>query len=71
MSARHLAGRRKKYLVGLPKDATIPKFLRPSEIERAKEIAEENPDESWSSILDRVVCSSFPDLNSVLNESKS
>jgi hypothetical protein len=66
MSARHLAGRRKKYLVGLPKDATIPKFLRPSEIERAKEIARENPDTPWSQVLDQVVCSSFPDLKAVL-----
>lgn len=66
MSARHLAGRRKKYLVGLPKDATIPKFLRPYEIERAKQMAKEDPDMPWSRIIDLIVCASFPDLNSVL-----
>jgi len=67
MSARHLAGRRKKYLVGLPKDATIPKFLRPVEIERAKQLAIEQPNKSWSEVLDEIVCSSFPDLKAVMN----
>jgi hypothetical protein len=66
MSARHLAGRRKKYLVGLPKDATIPKFLRPVEIERAKQMAKEQPETPWDQILNRIVCSSFPDLGAVI-----
>lgn len=69
MSARHLAGRRKKYLVGLPKDATIPKFLRPIEIERAKKIARDNPHRPWSEVLDEIVCQSFPDLKAVMSVS--
>lgn len=66
MSARHLAGRRKKYLVGLPKDATIPKFLRPVEIEMAKQKAKDNPHTPWDQILNEIVFSSFPDLQAVI-----
>ncbi len=66
MSARQLAGRRKKYLDGLPKDATVPKFLRPVEIEKAKQLAKALPGISWDSILNRVVFSSFVDMGSVV-----
>jgi len=66
MSARHLSGRRKKYMIGLPKDAAVPKFLKPVEIERARQLSIEYPDVAWDRIIDCVVCSSFPDLETVL-----
>lgn len=51
---RHLV-RRKAYMVDLPRGANIPKFLRPCEIARVRELKEKHPDVAWDAVVRCVV----------------
>lgn len=60
--ARHLV-RRKSYIRDLPRSANIPKFLRPAEIARVRELKSQHPKISWDAAVRVVVLNAASDLS--------